>query len=97
MTFDSNVLSVDVLDLRNRKQKQQVTNIKMIVAPKLRRVIKKSCRNCGWKLGKKPTVVVLYGFERVDNKSRVNGHKWCVIWTKRPKNDCCSEWTKKHR
>jgi hypothetical protein len=151
MTFDSDNLSVEVLDLRNGKQKSvsikqrvyalldtfpsltakplcrklglpypnygnyvgvlrsewkseerhiktrgSVLNAKLVATPKIKAVVTRSCRNCGWKLDK-PIVVELYGIRRVDHKTLVNKHKWCVVRSERPPKGCCSEWIPKQK
>ena len=90
MSFDPEIVSIKQLGMRNGRPK-------LIAPPKLRTVIKRSCRNCGWKLTNKPVIVEMYGYERVDQKVRSNGHKWCVIFPKRPSNGCCSEWNPKRK
>ena len=88
MTVEPVIVSVEQLGLR-------VRNPKLVASPRLNQVVKRSCHNCGWKLKKKPTVVMLYGIERVDNKVRVNGNKWCVNYPKRPVGGVCSGWTER--
>ena len=83
--------------LRENSKKEQVPlqQLVKLVSPPIKKVIKKSCSSCGWKIDK-PIVVELYGIERVDNKVRANGHKWCVVWAEKPVECPCSHWISKH-
>jgi hypothetical protein len=79
------IVSVEQMKLSWNKRKR------LIKSPSLIHVVRRSCRNCGWKI-KGPMVVNLFGFDRVDNKIRANGGKWCVVWAKKPVKCPCGEW-----
>ena len=72
-----------------------ILDANVIAAPKMNQVIKRVCRNCGWKLGSKPVIVELYGIVRVDRKKMVHKKKWCVLCSEKPPEGVCGEWIEK--